>query len=150
MCKWVIWCCIGVWVSNQSDLFKNQRNQKEIHKPNSTIKGKCQLLYINPWSFHGQVDSMDHKLSATKIGLSHWSTDQSTHLWLAAKSQKNLWAVLSACPWIYCHHYITWNLFRPERCLSQGQMVLSNSVLEWLKTKHQFLSSPYHCPMDGP
>ena len=48
----------------------------------------------------GQADRMAHKLSVTKIKLFHWSlTDHSTHLWLGDKSQTNLWAVLSACPW---------------------------------------------------
>ena len=34
-----------------------------------------------------------------KIKLSHWSTGQDTHLWLAGKIQTDFWAVLSAGPW---------------------------------------------------
>ena len=38
--------------------------------------------------------------SATKIEHSHWSTGHCAHLWMADKSQTNLWAILSAGPCI--------------------------------------------------
>ena len=49
---------------------------------------------------HGHLQRTAHKLSATKIEHSYWSTGNNTHLWLADKSQTNLWAVLSTGPWL--------------------------------------------------
>ena len=37
-----------------------------------------------------------HKLSATKCEHSLWSTGHTTHLWLADRSQTNLWVLLSS------------------------------------------------------
>ena len=44
----------------------------------------------NGYAKIGQAYRLAHKLSATKIKLSHWSTGHSIHLGLADKSQMNL------------------------------------------------------------
>ena len=44
---------------------------------------------------HGNLLQKAHKLSATKIELSHWSTGNGTHLWLADKNKMILWAILT-------------------------------------------------------
>ena len=63
---------------------------------------KCRIFYDRycRWYFHficrspshGHLLRTAHKLSATKIEHSQWSTGHSTHLWLADKNQTNLWA----------------------------------------------------------
>ena len=54
---------------DKSELFKNQREEK-------SHTGKSIKITFS----HGQADRMARKLSATKIKLSHWSTDHSTQL----------------------------------------------------------------------
>ena len=49
---------------------------------------------------HGNVKRKAVKLSVTKCEHFHWSNGHRTHLWLADKSQMNLWAFLSAVPWM--------------------------------------------------
>ena len=55
---------------------------------------------------HGHILRTAHKLSATKIEHSHWSTGHSTHMWLADKRQTNLLALL-----YYLHGYEAWYIF---------------------------------------
>ena len=59
---------------------------------------------------HGNLLRKADKLSATKCEHSHLSAEQSTHLWLAHKSQMNLWAFLSDVPW----YRQTWTILKME------------------------------------
>ena len=59
---------------------------------------------VNPnsmgvWLWPCKCTRKADKLNTTKCKHSHWSTGYSTHLWLADKSQTNLWAFLSSVPW---------------------------------------------------